>query len=168
MPGLNLRPWLNWYPGGYPCCCRGRCAQCNGATDSDEVQVVLSGITPNTCYDCDEFNGTYICQRPGCSGDPLEYYPYCHWIYERTDYCDCVGLHVFVPVAGWTTYDVVIMLNFNSTSSAVCNRNLAWNIVWARTGSKPTDCNWSGASIPFLTNYASPCDGADAALLTAL
>ena len=55
---------MSWYP----CCCPYDPPPCSNCTaDLDNVQVEISGITADLCYNCPDLDGTYTLTRTGAN-----------------------------------------------------------------------------------------------------
>jgi len=122
---------------GAGCCCDAiECTCCDPSDDvPDELQVTISGLSDNTCDDCDDLNGVYILP---VSVDPVFSPAVCIWKYVFSsevcgvDYIAVIlyGASVSYVVFG-ITYDAAIFWNEspNETSYDCLNLDETWSDV---------------------------------------
>jgi hypothetical protein len=117
-------------------CCRG-CIWCTSGTQPSQLQVVVSGISNNSCLDCASVDGTYVLDSAAPSGTT------CVWGLDISGACSYIGVGALVSSA--TNLTVFIFRSGALTS-------LSWRV------SPPPDCaTWSSLSLPVNANDGTTC-----------
>lgn len=138
-------------------CCIDDCTNCTAGTRSDSMQVVISGVTDDSCGDCEQLNDTFVCTYTGVGGSPLFA---CTWEYIfDPDICTYTQMWIFLgsefPV-GLTFYVAVADTNPITTSETE-------SIVFKNTvGGTSVNCQFSSYSVAYNSRTGNDCVGASA------
>ena len=109
--------------GMVPCCCEAcSCSNCDSGTAPNEYQVVITGVTNQSCSDCANENTTWILQ---CVSE-------CRW--EATGPVLCSS--------ATTKY-----LEFQTGAARIFISNTVRDVIWLKSYTFPIDCQLSGETL---------------------
>jgi hypothetical protein len=150
-----------------PSCWCDQAIECSDCLNGDtplEVDVVISGVTNNSCSNCTSLNSTFRLVQVPCL------FAHCHWSYIA-DIAQCATSPDYYFDRITLAVNYAIGPNMHSIRVTAYYRNSncdagASAISWENTGSGRADCQFSSLSLAFLSNDATGFCTADSSSCT--
>lgn len=139
------------------CCCVATCDRCQ-ANPSDDIEVVISGLTNDGCTSCGSLDGTYVLTRITASTPDFVLAPgSCAWLYYFTGSPSCDEHFLFLEISNPSVVKVEVGMAFTGGFSG---KRIYWVANPASTSTGPgstqqIDCDFAALSVPF-DRYFNP------------